>query len=182
MEKLPRAIPWPQIQQLLRSIDCSDPFGLRDFTMIYLAATYGLRRSGSGEADADDIDWRARTLRILQTKSGQVLKLPLTDEAANVLIRYFARSPRPAEPASALVSQTRGSVRPSGLLRVAQRACENRIKRSGLKIAIWRQSHATPFFGRSSLQQGVAVKTIGDTLGHKAIESTSTYLRLGVED
>ena len=62
MGKLPRAIPWSKIQELLRSIDCSEPFGLHDFTMIYLAAAYGLRRSEVARLTLDDIDWRARTL------------------------------------------------------------------------------------------------------------------------
>ena len=32
------------------------------------------------------------------------------------------------------------------------------------------------------LRQGVGIKTIGDTLGHRHIESTFSYLRLGVEE
>jgi len=46
----------------------------------------------------DDIDWRGRTLRVTQTKTRQSLQLPLTDEAANVLIDYL----RTARPQTAL--------------------------------------------------------------------------------
>jgi site-specific recombinase XerD len=35
LEQLPRALPWEQISQLLRSIDCSTSHGLRDFTLLY---------------------------------------------------------------------------------------------------------------------------------------------------
>ena len=42
----------------------------------------------------DDIDWRVGLLRIRQTKTRQTLRLPLTDEAAHVLIDYL-RNARP---------------------------------------------------------------------------------------
>ena len=180
MEKLPRAIPWLKIQQLLRSIDCSEPFGLRDFTMIYLAVTYGLRRGEVARLTLDDIDWRARTLRILQTKSRQVLKQPLTDESANVLIRYLRES-RPQSQHRHLFLKL---VAPSGPLDCCalHNVLRDRIRRSGLKIPFGGSHMLRHSLAAHLLQQGVAVKMIGDTLGHKAIESTSTYLRLGVED
>ena len=43
LEQLPRALPWAQVVALLRSIDRAKPDGIRDFTMLYLAARYGLR-------------------------------------------------------------------------------------------------------------------------------------------
>src|ERR1700677_1483181 len=46
LEQLPKALPWEKVVALLRSIDRSDASGLRDFTILYLAARYGLR---SGE-------------------------------------------------------------------------------------------------------------------------------------
>jgi len=180
MEKLPRAIPWPSIQQLLLSIDSSEPAGLRDYAMIYLAATYGLRRSEVARLTLDDIDWRARTLRILQTKTGHVLKQPLTDEAANILIRYLQKS-RPQSKHRHLFLKLVAPVGPldcSALHNVLR----DRIRKSGLTIPFCGSHMLRHSLAAHLLQQGVAVKTIGDTLGHKTIESTSTYLRLGVED
>jgi integrase len=180
MEKLPRAIPWSKIQELLRSIDCSEPFGLRDFTMIYLAAAHGLRRSEVARLTLDDIDWRARTLRILQTKSRQAIHLPLTDEAANVLIRYLRES-RPQSKHRHLFLKC---LAPAGPLDCSalHNVLRNRIRLSGLQIKFGGSHMLRHSLAAHLLQQGVAVKTIGDTLGHKAVESTSTYLRLGVEE
>ncbi len=180
MEKLPRAIPWLQIQQLLLSIDCSEPFGLRDFTMIYLAAAYGLRRSEVARLTLDDIDWRARTLRIHQTKTRQVLKQPLTDEAANVLIRYLREARSQSKHRHLFLKL----VAPAGPLDCSalHNVLRDRIKRSGLKIPFCGSHMLRHSLATHLLQQGVAVKMIGDTLGHKTIESTSTYMRLGVEE
>ena len=44
-ERLPRAIPWEDVLTLLRSIDRSTAKGRRDYAMLLLIATYGLRRS-----------------------------------------------------------------------------------------------------------------------------------------
>jgi integrase len=54
--------------------------------MLYLAAAYGLRSAELVQLTLDDIDWEERTLRIRQTKNKQPLQLPLTDEAASILI------------------------------------------------------------------------------------------------
>ena len=70
-------------------------FGLRDFTLLYLAAAYGLRSALElVHLTLDDLDWRGRTLRVAQTKTKQAIRLPLSDEAANLLIDYL-RNARP---------------------------------------------------------------------------------------
>ena len=94
---MPRALPWVQVQAFIQSIDRSEPFGRRDFTLRCLAAAYGLRSGELVRLTLDDIDWRGRSLRVMQTKTRQTLQLPLTDEAANVLIDYL----REARPRSA---------------------------------------------------------------------------------
>src|SRR5260370_41010636 len=94
LERLPRAIPWSQVQALLCSIDRSEPYGLRDFTLLYLAAAYGLRSGELVRLSLDDIDWRRRTLQVTETKNKRSIQLPLTDEAAHGLINYL-RNARP---------------------------------------------------------------------------------------
>jgi len=177
-EQLPRALPWPQVLALLRSIDRSEAAGVRDFTLLYLAAAYGLRSGELVRLTLDDINWRGQTLRIQQTKTRQALQLPLTDEAANVLIRYL-REARPASTYRQLFLRTmapRSPLQPTAVRQVMV----HRLKCSGLNLPpsgahVLRHSLALRL-----LQQGVSVKGIGDTLGHRDIESTSNYLRLDV--
>ena len=44
-EQLPRALPWDTVKALLQSIDRTSAIGLRDYAMLLLIATYGLRAS-----------------------------------------------------------------------------------------------------------------------------------------
>lgn len=56
LERLPRSLPWEVIQALLSSIDRSDPHGIRDYTMLFLMAAYGLRSCEIVSLALEDID------------------------------------------------------------------------------------------------------------------------------
>lgn len=178
-EQLPRALPWDQIRALIQSIDGSDSFGRRDFTLLYLAAAYGLRSSELVHLSLDDIDWRGRTLRVAQPKTRQALQLPLTDEAANVLIDYL-RQARPETTRRELFLRMRAPFIPLQPASVHD-VLEHRIKASGLHLPLFGTHVLRHSFATRLLQQGVSIKAIGDALGHRDVESTSIYLRLDVE-
>ena len=97
MEQLPRSLPWDVVCALLFSIDLKSPMGLRDYTLLFLIATYGLRTSEIVSLTLDDIHWREGWIQVPQSKTRSVLALPLTDEAGTVLLRYL-RNGRPSLP------------------------------------------------------------------------------------
>jgi integrase/recombinase XerD len=177
-ERLPRAMAWDQVQALLQSVDRSEARGERDFALLYLAAAYGLRSGELVRLTLDDIDWPGRTLRILQTKTRQPLQLPLTDEAANMLIRYLRRA-RPASSHRQLFLRTRaprGPLQPTAVREVLA----HRLQQSGLNLPACGTHVLRHSFAMRLMEQGVALKTIGDALGHRDLESTSVYIRLDV--
>lgn len=180
LEQLPRALPWEQVTALLRSIDRESPGGLRDFTLLYLAACYGLRSGELIRLTLDDIHWRTATLTVRQTKTKQALLLPLTDEAANVLISYL-RAGRSASSHRELFLRRRAPAGPLAPTAVHD-ILEHRVTLSGL---------ALPRIGSHVLRHSLAVHlmrceaslpTIGAVLGHRDSESTSIYLRLDTTD
>jgi site-specific recombinase XerD len=179
MEQLPQTLPWDQVQELLRSIDRSKPVGMRDFTMLYLVAAYGLRAGEVARLRLDDIDWRKATLRVLQTKNGRTLQLPLTDQAGDVLQRYLYKG-RPRTERRELFMRSRAPIKPLHPASVS--VIRRWIDKNGLQIrsvGIHALRHA---FAVHLLRQGVSTKAIGDTMGHGDIRSTAVYLRLAVED
>jgi integrase len=179
-ERLPRALPWTQVQAFIQSIDRSEPFGRRDFTLLYLAAAYGLRSGELVRLTLDDIDWSGRTLRIRQTKTRQTLELPLTDEAANVLIDYL-RKARPKSSRRELFLRMRAPFIPLLPASVGD-VLNHRVRSSGLDLPPFGTHVLRHTFATRLMQQGVSIKTIGDTLGHRDVESTSVYLRLNIND
>jgi integrase len=179
-EQLPYSLPWPELQKLFQTMDCTTPFAQRDFTILLLAASYGLRRSELAALSLDDIDWRARTIRVPQLKTRQSLLLPLTDEVGDALVNYL-RDARPTSASRHLFLRQRppaGPLGPPGVactLARAVRATEVQIKTTSFHAL----RHA---FALQLLSQGVALKSISDVLGHRDLNTTSAYLRLDVED
>jgi integrase/recombinase XerD len=128
----------------------------------------------------DDIDWRGRTLRVSQTKTKNAIQLPLTDEAASLLIDYL-RKARPESSHRQLFLRMRapdGPLKPTAVHDVL----EHRIRLSGLDLPQLGTHVLRHSLAAHLLRQGVGIKTIGDALGHRDIESTSIYLRLGVDE
>jgi site-specific recombinase XerD len=180
LEQLPRTLPWATVRALLRSIDQTTPHGRRDYTMLFLIATYGLRASEIVALTLDAIDWRRRLFRVPQRKTGTPLLLPLTDPVGTVLVRYLRRA-RPASPHRELFLRAHapaGVLQPTAVAEVFQKW----VRRSGLPIPFQgphclRHSYAVHLLGR-----GIPLKTLGDLLGHRTAESTCVYLRLATRD
>ena len=179
-EQLPRCLSWETIRDFLDSIDRSDATGIRDYTMLFLVATYGLRRCEVVHLKLDDIDWRLRTISIDQRKTKNPLLLPLTYPVAEVLI-YYLKNSRPHLPYRNLFLRVRaphGPLKPTAVTEVFQRW----VRGSGLKIPFQGPHCLRHSYALHLLRQGTSTKSIGDLLGHKSEESTCVYLRLAIED
>lgn len=180
LEQLPRALPWDTVRALLASIDRSTAIGVRDYTMLFLMASYGLRVSEIATLTLDDINWRNGCFSAPQRKTGRPVVLPLTERAGSVLLRYLQRG-RPSSCRRELFLRARAPVGPLVPTAVSM-AFDKWCKRSGLDIPFHgahclRHSYATDL-----LRRGTSLKVIGDLLGHRSAESTCVYLRLATED
>jgi integrase/recombinase XerD len=179
-EKLPRTLGWKTVQALLRSIPKATVKGLRDYTMIFLMAAYGLRSCEVAALTLDDVEWKKGLIRIRQTKTNNELNLPLTDEAARTLISYLHRVPRPVG-SRHLFFRLYAPIRPisRGALTTAFATWASR---SGLGIS-FKGSHCLRHaYAVHLLKQDASLKTIGDLLGHRSTASTAGYIRLATEE
>lgn len=180
LERLPHALPCPQVQALLRSVDCRQPHGLRDYTILLLMAACRLRSSEVAALTFDDVHWRAGVLKILQHKTHRHLPLPLTDEVGNALQRYLKKGHRPSQQCELFFRMHA----PSGPLDSSSvhNIFNPRLTCSGLNVPARGTYCLRHAFAVRSLRQGVSLKTIGDTLGHRDPESTAVHVRLAVDD
>jgi integrase len=176
-DRPPRALPWPDVQRILRAIDARHAPGRRDFALFLMMATYGM---GAGEVyglKLDDIDWSARTIRVRRPKTGTVTVLPLLDPVGVALARYLRRE-RPPHACVRNVFVTNhmphGCLKGSStirhrLLRYARTAG---VSAPFLGTHVFRHTHAT-----RQIEGGAPPKIVGDILGHHRPESTSAYVR-----
>ena len=180
LEQLPRALPWETVRTLLRSIDRTSAKGLRDYAMLLLIATYGLRTSEVVAITLDDLRWRQRHLQIHQRKTSSPLELPLTNEVMCALVKHLKRTP-PSPPYRKIFLRARA---PIGALKpiAVTDAFGSWARNSGLSIPFHGPHCLRHSLAVHLLKKGTPLKTIGDILGHRSVESTSTYLRLATED
>ena len=179
-ERLPRTLSWNTVNNLLHSIDRSTIMGRRDYAMLLLMATYGLRSCEVVSLTLDDIQWRAGLIRIPQHKNANHLVLPLTDEVGSSLVDYLQKG-RPALPYREVFLRCRtpdGVLKPTAVTEVFQAWS----RKSCLAIPFQGAHCIRHSYAVHLLRQGTPLKTIGDILGHRSAESTCVYLRLAIED
>ena len=179
-EQIPRALAWDMVLAFLGTIDRSTPRGRRDYAMLLLLATYGLRVSEVAALRLDDIAWRTERILVPRPKVSAPLVLPLTVEVGAALVDYV-RHVRPKSSAREVFLGLRAPIGPLGPTAVGE-AFQRWRRRSGLPIGD-RSAHCLRHsLAIHLLRQGTSIKAIGDLLGHRSVESTCVYLRLHVAD
>lgn len=179
-ERLPRALPWQTVLAFLGAIDRSTVIGRRDYAMFLLIATYGLRTSEVVALSLDDLEWRARRIRIPRPKVGGPLILPLTEEVGAALVDYLQHG-RPELAHREVFLRVRppaGTLKPTAVTEAFQAW----TRRSRLAISFKGPHCLRHSLAMHLLRQGTPLKTIGDLLGHRSTESTCVYLRLQVDE
>lgn len=157
----------------------TSPMGLRDYAILQLLATYGLRSGEVRNLAIEDIDWRNETLRVRHSKTGACSFLPLLAPVGDAVLGYL-RDGRPKTDRREVFIRSRAPYHP---LRNLHGEIHRRLLAAGVKPPgksgphIFRHARAVEM-----LRASVPQKIIGDLLGHRSTEATIPYLKLATED
>ena len=181
-ETIPSALSLDQITTVLKAaVKDRSAMGLRDYAILHLFATYGLRSGEVAHLSLNDIDWHAETLNVRHSKSCVYSLLPLMRPVGEALIRYL-RGGCPQTDVREVFLRARAphhSLCVTGIYGIVRRRMEvagvEPIGKRGPHI--FRHARAV-----SLLRAAVPQKVIGDLLGHRSAESTRPYLQLATED
>lgn len=180
--ELPAAWSREDVESLMSSIDRGNPAGKRDFAMLLMVARLGLRASDIKSVRVSDFDWEARTLSIVQHKTGVPLELPLLDDVGWAVIDYlrggrpegatcpelFVRQVAPFDPFTDTSNLT--------YILVKRARAAGVSARGGRTLHSLRHALATRL-----LEQQVPIEDISRILGHVNKRTTSIYLRMDVD-
>jgi integrase/recombinase XerD len=182
-EGIPPALRADHINAVLKSTknDCSAK-GVRDYAILLLLSTYGLRAGEITALQLDDIDWRKDQLHIRHSKTGGESFLPLLPSIGAAILKYLQRG-RPVTSARTVFLRARAPFHPLCSGSSLYHMVEDRLRQTGIKLERKHGPHAFRHARAVSLlDRGLPLKSIGDVLGHRSTEATSVYLKLATSE
>ena len=176
LASLPETVGSDDLERLVRIIGTT-PIALRDRAIVLSLVDLGLRASDVAGMDLDCVDLVARVLRLQRKKQREFTDMPMTPRLAAAIQAYLRRG-RPQCSSSALFVVHRAPcgkrLAPIGIRDVVVR----RAAAAGLGTRI-RGTHVIRHSAASRwLQAGATLKQIADLLGHRSIDTTSTYAKV----
>src|SRR3954471_224387 len=182
-ESIPSALRSGDVEKILAVTrqDCTQK-GIRDYAILMLISKYGIRSGEIATLRLDDVDWRQEVVRIRHSKTGAISYLPLLPEVGEAVLKYLQDS-RPKTSFREIFIRACAPYRPFRCGSSLYRLVRHRLEASNVITAGKRGPHAFRHARAvSMLRAAVAVKDIGDLLGHRAADSTLVYLKLATED
>jgi len=182
-EDIPSALDPEEVRRVLEvTRDDSSAVGLRDYAILTLLATYGLRAAEIVRLRLEDIDWRRDVLRVRHAKTGTHSELPLLREPGEAVIRYLQKA-RPPSAYREVFLRIQAPHRPFKDGSILNCVTSARLRAAGIIPKGRKGPHAFRHARAVSLlRSGVALKIIGDVLGHTSAAATAEYLKLATED
>lgn len=175
---VPRAISWDDVRRMLACVDRRTVMGCRDYAILLLLVTYGLRAHEVAKLTLDDIDWKRERLNVPQRKAGHWSAYPLAGVVAEALIDYLKKRRSQAEDRHVffrtlaphcLISSAAISTLVAKYLRLAG----VHIHRPGAHTL----RHTCV---QRLIDAEFPLKTVGDYVGHRSAQSTEIYTKVAL--
>lgn len=150
----------------------------RDAAIVLLGLTCGIRACDLINLKVSDIDWINETISFKQSKTGNLLCLPLTVPVGNVLTQYLSEERPPADNDYLFVRQLAPFDPFAG-----HSSCYKVVERAFMKADISKEGHH--IFGMHMLRHNTAsmmvknhipIETIAAILGHSSPDTTDIYI------
>ena len=179
LSTIPRSISWEDVGRVLDAVDRRTPCGKRDYAVLLLLVTYGLRGREVAALTLDDVDWKRERLAVPERKAGHSSAFPLSVSVGAALVDYLKNGrPQTADRHVFMRAQApvcaMGSAVVSGLAtRYLRKAAVNVVRPGAHTLR-----HTCV---QRLVDAEFSLKTIGDFVGHRSPASTQIYTKVAVE-
>ena len=174
---VPRIIPWDWVKRLLLAPDRRTKRGRRNYAVLQLLASYGVRIGQALSLKLSDIKWKEGLIYFRSCKSRRQLCFPLQTQVAQALLDYI-RKDRGNAPFPELFLTVRGSQKPLRVNINFKPFLKNSHKCADIRSSISGWHSIRHAFATRLMEQEVPIKTIADLLGHRRINSTFIYTKV----
>ena len=176
-------MPQDDLEQIITHIDRSTSIGKRDYAILLLTSSSGLRAGDIAKLVLTDINWNNKEIHIIQGKTQVGLSLPLYDDVGTALADYILNG-RPVSNSPQIFLR---SVAPfQGFHDGVSVACILRRRMKSLGIVHLSGDGKTMhgirrMLGTRMTVKGVPYTTIAQILGHQDPKSARQYISLDIE-
>ncbi len=179
LSTIPRSISWSEVGKVLGAVDRRTPVGKRDYAILLLLVTYGLRSREIAALLLDDIDWRRERLAIPERKAGHSSAFPLSTSAGEALADYLKHG-RPETTDRHVFFKAVAPLKPLGAAAIAARATYY-LGKAGVDVVRPGSHTLRHTCVQRLIDSNFTLKTIGDFVGHRSPKSTQIYTKVEVD-
>jgi len=176
---IPRSIPWSDVQRMLEGVDRRTGTGRRDYAILLLLVTYGLRSREVAALTLEDLDWEQERLRVPERKAGHSTAYPLSPIVGEAILDYL-KNGRPKTTDRHVFFRSFAPPGPLGAPAISERAAHY-LRRTGVKVPRPGSHTLRHTCVQRLVDAHFSLKDIGDYVGHGSPESTRIYSKVDVE-
>ncbi len=179
LANLPRSISWNEVRQMLEGVDQRSPIGKRDYAILLLLITYGLRAREVAALTLADIDWKHERLRVPRRKADHSMIYPLSAVVGEAVLAYLEHA-RPKTEARAVFFRACAPYTALTWTAVSQRA-KHYLRKAGIQVLHPGSHTLRHTCVQRLIDANVSLKTIGDYVGHRTADATNIYTKIAIE-
>jgi site-specific recombinase XerD len=173
LARLPRHIPWDEVDKLLNSCDLGTAVGQRDHAVLLLLVRLGLRAGEVAAFELGDIHWHSGEI-LVRGKGARQAWLPLPQDVGAAIVRYL-KGGRPPTTSRRLFLNSRapyGEVC-SGTIKALVGQASRRAGTPRRSAHQLRHTAATQM-----LRAGASLHAVAEVLRHRSLDTTAIYAKV----
>ena len=180
-DKIPTIWETADVEKLLAAVDRGSPLGKRDYAILLLVVRLGLRDGDVRNIKFENFKWRSNRVELIQSKTLQLVSLPLLPEIGDAVIDYLQHG----RPQSDLQYVFLKHTAPYDNYQKTGNVVKKYIKIA--KIPIDRtKAHGVHTLrhtlANNLLEHDVPLDIISGILGHMSTNSAKAYLHIDIEN
>ncbi len=176
---IPRAVTWEDVRRMLAKVDRRTTVGRRDYAILLLLVTYGLRAREVAALTLDDVDWRNERLRVPERKAGHSTAYPLSPIVGTAILDYLKHG-RPSTADRHLFFRVVAPLTPVTFNVVGCLAARH-LFAAGVHVARAGSHTLRHTCVQRLVDGGLSLKVIGDYVGHRQPGSTQIYSKVDLD-
>jgi integrase/recombinase XerD len=177
LSHVPRGLSEEQAQRVIEAVDCSTNTGLRDYAILQLLHTYGVRGGQVRALRLEDIHWADNQIHFRASKNGKDSLLPLSLQVGQSLLDYL-RQARPRCSYPQVFLTCRAPYHPLTYSSSLSAIVDRCMRAAGVNVSS-RGAHAFRHgFATRMVNKGYSLKAVADVLGHRHLSTTFIYTKV----